>query len=203
MPDEIPENLLVDLWTQVGSKASDLKVELDPDVLRKFAIALWDGVPWWKKISLALVGPVLLIGALAALVMAAVDGGATSVVLFFSIKELLATLGLTTLATMTTLAAAKSLEMDLINRAAIPFYAALVKGALDSFGLPRHGIAPVKEHFVNTGEFTLDLTPLQDEEPLQVVVDLSGGRVLGHLVPGACDTVSREILKLHTLTQQP
>jgi len=120
----------------------------------------------------------------------------STVILFFSIKELLVTLGLASLATGTTLAAAKLLEADLINRSAIPFYTALVKGALDSFGLPRHGITSVKEHIDNTGKFDLDLAISEDESPLKTLVDLSSGRMLGHLEADAGTTLCQAIPEL-------
>jgi hypothetical protein len=200
MPDSVSEENLVELWKLVGSTAGEIKVDLDPDALKTFATALWREVPWWKKISLALLGPVLLIGALAALVLAMLDGGATSVVLFFSVKELLATLGLTALATASTLSAAKSLEADLIKRSAIPFYTALLKSALDTFGLPRNGLTPLEERFANTGEFDLDLSLAENETPLKTIVDLSGGRILGEVMSDAITALCKAIPEVHPAT---
>lgn len=200
MPDSVSEKNLVELWTQVGSAAGEIKVDLDPDALKTFATSLWQQVPWWKKISLALLGPVLLIGALAAMVMAMVDGGATSLVLFFSLKELMVVLGLGSMVTPAFLIAAKSLESDLIKRSAIPFYTSLLKSALDSFGLPRNGLPPLNAHFANTGDFDLDLTRAENETSLKTIVDLSGGRVLGEVVPDAITAIYQAIPEIQPAT---
>ncbi len=183
MPDGVEERALRELWTEVGNKATDMKVELDPAILASFANSLWDALPIWKKLGLALTGPVLLIAALAALAFACFDGG-NSVVLFFSLKELLVTLGLGALAPTATLLTGQKLERNLIDRAAIPFYTRLVKSALDAFGLPRTGLSPVQEHFANTGKFALDLDPEPGEARLTTRIDLSGGYLLGSMDEG-------------------
>lgn len=184
MPDDVDRERLVQLWTQVGTQAINMDVELNRNVLKEFAESLWASVPWWKKVGLSVCAPIALISGLAALVLAVVDGGATSTVLFFSVKELLVFLGVGTAVTPAFMAGAgKSLEKDLIKRAAIPFYENLIKGALDSFGLPRSGLSEVRERFFNTGDFVLDLTSTERYQPLTKGVDLSGGRVLGRLKP--------------------
>lgn len=183
---EVDLDTLVKLWTQVGDQAIDTNVELDQTVLKRFAEDLWRGVSLWKKASFAVVGPILLIGALAALVSLVVSPTGLPVVLMFSLNELIVFLGLGTAVTPAFMAGAgKSLEADLIRRAAIPFYENLIKGALDSFGLPRSGLSAVKESFENTGEFVLNLSSAAQYHPVEMVVDLSGGRVLGRLRPDA------------------
>jgi hypothetical protein len=201
MPDDVGDDSLTALWTSVQDFTMDLKVELDPQKVEAFAKGLWSELPWHRKVLLGAMGPVFLIGALASVAFAAFDGGASSIFLFFSLKELLIAVGLSGAAAATALKGGEHLEAHLVERAGIPFYTRLLKGTLDAFGLPRAGDSPIKEHFSNTGEFEVNLERQSGEECLPTMVDLSEGRMLGDIAePGW--KILREQISLSTPTKQ-
>ena len=189
MPDSIGEDELTRLWTDVQTATMDTKVDLDPAQTREFAAQLWKQIPWRKKIVLGAMGPVLIIGAMASVVAAMFDGGAT-IFLFFSLKELLLSLGLGGTAVAATIKSGESLEAYLIRRAGIPFYQRLLRAALEAFGLPTRFDKPPVEEFANTGKFEIQFDPAARPTP---AIDLSEGRVLATTNPEAWQQLRRQI----------
>lgn len=183
MPDAASDEALTRLWAAVQDATMELKIELNPEKTREFAALLWDQMSWSKKIMLGAMGPVLLIGAMASVVFAMFDGGASSIFLFFSIKELLIACGLSGAAVATTIKGGERLEAYLIERAGIPFYGRLLRAALDAFGLPLQGENPLVEHFENTGKFEVHLDRTPGEAKLTTQIDLAEGRILGDVSP--------------------
>ena len=196
MPDAIGEDELTALWTTVQAAAMDTKVDLDPATTRAFTAKLWKQIPWRKKIVLGAMGPVLLIGAMASVIAAMFDGGAT-IFLFFSLKELLLSLGLGGTAVATIIKSGESLEHYLIQRAGIPFYQRLLQAALEAFGLPTEFEKPLVEKFANTESFKVNFKPTPGAKP---IIDLSEGRILAQTHPPAWRQLQCEMLT-HTRDQ--
>ena len=193
MPDAISEEQLTELWTTVQNSTMEMKVHLDPGKTREFATLLWQQIPMSKKIILGAMGPVLLIGAMASVIAAMFDGGAT-IFLFFSLKELLISLGLGGTAVATIIKSGESLEAYLIERAGIPFYERLLRAALDAFALPAHGPEPLIENFTNTDAFEVSLTPPPGEIPLEPRINLAEDRVIGEISSPDWQHLRRHIL---------
>lgn len=146
---------------------------------------------------LGAMGPVLLIGAMTSVVFAMFDGGASSIFLFFSLKELLIACGLSGAAVATTIKGGERLEGYLIERAGIPFYERLLRAALDAFGLPLQGDGPLVESFENTGKFEVRLDRTPGEARLAAQVDLTEGCIRADVAKAGWQELRRHLLSNH------
>jgi hypothetical protein len=182
MPDDVDQAELEKSWKMALDHALHREVKLDDEALKAFGGKLWEGIPIYKRVVLAVSGPFLLLGALAVVIAGAFDGGAGAILFTYSLPQFLAALGLGVLAPVASGAAGIQLEKELVEQAGKPFYIDLLKAALDVFGLPRRlvGDKPEKERFDNTGSFTLSLDAENDAVRLEKMLQLGGASMLGN-----------------------
>ncbi len=189
MPDIVDEARLVDLWNGILRDVNNLEVILPGSELRAFGKKFWEEVTVWKKMSLAALGPVLLLGSVVAACTAPLDFGGSAVIMAASSTELLAALGI---GVASAKMAGGILDTMLLRHVAVPMYTRLVAATLDAFHLPRT-LDQVEIHsFENLGHVQLDLaasTIPVGPARLPLVDD----PFLAGEIPGAWDDVRRLI----------
>ncbi|MCS7022091.1 MAG: hypothetical protein NZU63_09710 [Gemmataceae bacterium] len=202
IPSEWPEQYLVDTWKTVLDHFQQYRYVVQEEDLRPMAEDFWrhapSGVGW--RSALTILGST---AAVAGLVTAAVDGGATLLAGYSLVGALAAATpawGALTVSLIGTSAALAVFYAGLVQHNSLPHLAAFFTLACDAFGLPRHLQQVPRVATFGRGEQArtlplpdIDLPPLSPLHPLpriglwrwtdigrqfrQAVIDISADRL--------------------------
>lgn len=195
MPTDIAAEDIHSAWLAVLSHSYKFHATLDQSELERFSRNLWDNVPILKKVALAAFGPLLLLASLAAALIAAFDGGGT-ILMVFSVQEVILASGIGGVGGVATLLGAGELDAHLKKNAGVPFFRRLVHSAVDTFCLPRQLLQhtpPNKFKGIGTINFTNSVgnTDGHSEPLLPIICDISESNIIASTLPKAWEQLKQ------------
>lgn len=150
VPEDTDLILLTQAWQEILNSLDRISSRIDEAKLDQISRNIWKEVPFYKKLGIAALPPVVVLSGLVSLLVGFADGG-TGILLSASLGELLASAGLLAAGGTGANLAGGKYHQWLLEGFALDAYEQMLASCCDVFGLPRPE-APVREEFTNTGK---------------------------------------------------
>lgn len=164
VPEGTDLTLVTEAWQEILKSMDRVSAQIDEVRLDQFSRNIWKDVPFYKKLGIAALPPVVVLSGLVSLLVGFADGG-TGIFLSASLGELLASAGLLAAGGTGANLAGGKYQQWLVEGFTLDAYEQMLASCCDVFALPRPE-TPVKEEFTNTGKVSFRVADAPASPPI-------------------------------------